>query len=1296
MMKSFFAALNPRKWFLPDTAKALSNLSRPRAAQRNQRHGLLLELLETRELPSATIFAVNTTADSGAGSLRQALLDANANPGADIIQFNIGGGGVQTIQPLSPLPAISDPVTIDGSTQPGYSGTPLIELNGMNAGTGGNAFGLYIAAGNCTVRGLAIDQFAGPGIQLTGGGGNVIAGNYIGTDANGDAGLSNGGGVNIAGSSGNTIGGAAPGDGNVISGNTGGYGIGINGIGATGNLVQGNLIGTTVNGAAALANYAGVVISSGATNNTIGGNTAAARNIVSGNNVIGIWITNAGTSNNVIEGDYVGTDVTGEAAVANSEVGILIDAGAQGNLIGTDGNGSLEQIQAERNLISGNNQPFEPGIAIRQGSNNVVAGNFIGTDATGTQSLPNSVGIELGGDNNFIGTTAAGIAEAATRNVISGNGFAGISLGSNHNVVAGNFIGTDPTGMHAIINSGYGIFMGAGQYNQIGTNGDGVNDAAEGNVIDSGLADIAVDTAAFNVIAGNLIGTDVTGTVVLAANSYGILLDHGAHDNRIGVNASDLGHSSERNVISGHNSAIDSEGGYVNMIAGNLIGSDITGLLPLGNNNGIGIDDNDDEILDNLISAANGGELGIGGSGNVVAGNLIGTDITGTASLGGGLYDGVSIGGSNNIIGGTTPGAGNIICGYARSGIGIYAAGATGNVVEGNIIGTDVTGTKALGNGPGVLIDGASGNTIGGTTAGAGNTIAYNNSDGVFLNGGSSNSILGNSIHDNGGLGISFHGGANNSQAAPVLLSAVSSISGTAISGTLAGSPGGVRIELFSNQSPDPSGFGEGQTFLGFATTDAQGNFTANLPAALQPGTFLSATATDGAGNTSEFAADIIDKAAFKPALTVTVNNVSKIYGQNNPAFSVSYSGFVNGDSPSSLGGSLIYTTTVTSASPVGAYPVTPSGLTSSNYTITFVDGTLGVTPAPLTVTANNASKTYGQNNPAFSVSYSGFVNGDSPSSLGGSLTYTTTATSASPVGAYSVTPSGLTSSNYTISFGAGTLSVTPAAVTVTINNSLMLVGNSPPPLTGSVNGTPFTRSTNYQTSLGDTITVTLSTTATAASPVGQYAITANLSGPNAGNYIIDPATSHAGTMYVVSLGADPTSTTGAQSVAFWDNKGNKAVVTAAELASLDAQNLVNQGGAAFDPNSVAQLQAWLSISPNATACYQLAVQLAVLDLNVLGGNVHNTDLVYAGNLAAYQTTYGITGLTSGGFITVQNLMSAANAVLGNVSPGAPAHDPNQAYELALAQVLSAANANSDFVSQETIWNLFSVYGSLP
>ncbi len=268
-----------------------------------------------------------------------------------------------------------------------------------------------------------------------------------------------------------------------------------------------------------------------------------------------------------------------------------------------------------------------------------------------------------------------------------------------------------------------------------------------------------------------------------------------------------------------------------------------------------------------------------------------------------------------------------------------------------------------------------------------------------------------------------------------------------------------------------------------------------------------------------------------------------------------------------------------------------------------------------------------------------------------------------------------------------------PLALAVTARSSLMLVGTSPPPLTGSVNGVPFTGSIAYTTPLGDQVTVTLGTVATPASPVGQYAITATLSGADAGNFFIDPSTSAVGTLYVVSLGADPSSSTGAQAVTFWDKKGNARLITAADLASLDALNLVTQGGSAFDPHSVQQLQAWLSVSPNATTAYQLAVQLAAMDLNVLAGYVKATDLVYAGALLPYAGSSGIAGLTSGGFIDVQNLMNDANAVLALVRPGEPSgSDPNQAYEAALAQVLDAENGNRAFVVRELTWNLVGLY----
>ena len=167
--------------------------------------------------------------------------------------------------------------------------------------------------------------------------------------------------------------------------------------------------------------------------------------------------------------------------------------------------------------------------------------------------------------------------------------------------------------------------------------------------------------------------------------------------------------------------------------------------------------------------------------------------------------------------------------------------------------------------------------------------------------------------------------------------------------------------------------------------------------------------------------------------LTVTADNKSMTYGGALPAFTSSYSGFVNGDTAASLGGTLAYSTTATSTSPAGPYPVTPSGLTSTNYAITFANGTLTVTPANLIVTANNTSKTYGAIVPAFTVSYSAFVAGDTAVNLSGTLAFSSPVNESSNVGSYPITPSGLTSTNYTISFVNGSIAVTPAPATVTV-----------------------------------------------------------------------------------------------------------------------------------------------------------------------------------------------------------------------------------------------------------------------
>jgi hypothetical protein len=215
--------------------------------------------------------------------------------------------------------------------------------------------------------------------------------------------------------------------------------------------------------------------------------------------------------------------------------------------------------------------------------------------------------------------------------------------------------------------------------------------------------------------------------------------------------------------------------------------------------------------------------------------------------------------------------------------------------------------------------------------------------------------------------------------------------------------------------------------------------------------------------------------------LTITANSATQAYGQPTPFLSnATYSGFVNGDTPASLAGALSCTTTATQSSPVGTYPINCSGQSSTSYTIAYVPGTLTITADSLTVTANNATRQYGQQNPVLNtVTYNGFVNGDTSSSLGGTLTCTTSGTPASSVGNYVINCSGLTSANYAITFVPGALTITPAPLTIAANNASRPYGANNPAFSASTVGLVN----------GDPIGAAFATPAVPASPVGPYPI---------------------------------------------------------------------------------------------------------------------------------------------------------------------------------------------------------------
>ena len=754
---------------------------------------LAVEALEERALLST--FTVINTNDSGPGSLRQAILDSNGSPGQNIIQFKIANSGVQTITPLTALPIITNSVIMDGTTEGGFDPNnpkPMIELNGSSAGYG--VVGLHIQASQTTVKGLVIDSFKSLGIYLSGSQ-DVIQTCYIGTSVDGSTALSNG--VEIQYGSNNTVGGASAGAGDTISG-------GLEIYGSTGNVIEGNRIGTTPDGLTALSNTAGdaVVLVFGASSNVIGGTVAGSGNVISGNKGNGIDLESSGTSGNLIEGNYIGTNVTGNAVLPNTGYGVFIYDSASNNTVGG-------VVSGAANTISGNSYD---GVHL-EGSGitgTLIEGNHIGTNAAGTAALPNGlygVNIYNGANNNTVGGTAAGAG-----NIISGNKGYGVNLygsGVSGNLVQGNRIGTTADGKTALANGNDGVSIAVGaSSNTVGGTAAGAGNVISGNQRE-GISIFASGTTQ-NLVEGNFIGTTADGSAPLPNGIQGVAISGGATSNTVGGTAAGAG-----NLVSGNGAngvGIDGSGTTGNLVEGNYIGTNAAGTVALGNgHSGVSITASGNTVggtatgAGNVISGNGSPSAGvgiagilIGGSGttgNLVQGNRIGTTADGSAALPN-REAGVELqfGPGNNTIGGTAAGAGNIISGNAGYGVyfDYYLTAMTGNLVEGNRIGTSADGSAPLPNqSHGVYIFkdphdtsgsniGASNNTIGGTSAGAGNLIAYNGGAGVDVLAGTGNAILDNVIYGNKGIGIDLgsdgvtlndskgHTGPNNYQDFPI------------------------------------------------------------------------------------------------------------------------------------------------------------------------------------------------------------------------------------------------------------------------------------------------------------------------------------------------------------------------------------------------------------------------------------------------------------------------------------------------------------------------------------------------
>ncbi len=1009
---------------------------------------------------------VTTTADSGAGSLRECIIYANSNPGTTI-SFNIPGPGNQSSGTdswwrISPAIGALDPITtsgtiIDGTTQTANQGDTNtqgqeIELDGSLIATS-DTHGLHITAGNCTVRGLIINSFAtsgSSGIYLVTGGNNIIEGNYVGIDGTGTLARANGrGGIYVLDSGGNTIGGTTDAARNVVSGST--WDITLQGASSTNNVIVGNYVGTDKNGTASIGAIHGIVIWN-APNNIIGGTTEEERNVISGNPNCGILITSAGSTGNELQGNYIGTDATGGVALGN-RLGVCLS-----NSVNTTLGGSAS---GAFNVISGNTSS---GIYVGSGTTgNVIQGNFIGTDATnsidlGNGSSDNTHGILISdGSNNTIGGTGSGepniiannanagvLVTAGTGNTIYGNsiynngglgidlapegvGVSGgvnndkaapvinsvISTGSDYTVVVSSasddvidFFTVNnsaaPTVTADPLGSGEGyLYLGScpdwtGSGPVTACSGPHISAVADANpvagiieatILFSGLSsgdvvsatatDTSNNTSEFAAnysapicpggivtntsdidmaslrqcinYANNNPGTTVSfdipdtdlgyqdpggdswwrispgsglptitaaGTIIDAAtqttnqkdsNSQGpeIELEGSNASGAIGISIA-AGSCTVRGLVinSFDSSGIRISDGSGTTIVGNYIGTNVFGDTEAGNYEGIQINNSTNNIIGgnsdadrNVISGNQWRGVLIYLSAafrNLIIGNYIGTNATGTGAIPD--TDGIQnqrIGmfiwdSPMNSIGSTLIDSGNVISGNTQYGIYFWGANANRNRILGNSIGIAATGSVAIGNGgnstnAGVLISNAPGNTIGGTAAGAANVIAGNTGRGIVISsaGADNNTISANSIYNNSELGIDLVGpngpgtadGANNNKTAPTINSISASGSDFIISATV---ESGDIIEFFrANNSgtptvdPDPSGYGEGYLFLGSCvdngacsgphisgsdTNLANGVVqTTLLASGLARDDSVSATATDAAGNTSEF-----------------------------------------------------------------------------------------------------------------------------------------------------------------------------------------------------------------------------------------------------------------------------------------------------------------------------------------------------------------------------------------------------------------------------------------------------------
>lgn len=456
----------------------------------------------------AATITVTSNADSGGGTLREAILASNASTGVlDEINFS----GVTSIALATPLPAITDPVFINGGT------TPAVELNGAGTHTAGiGSIGLWVRAGGTTIRGMIVNRFAEAGIRMDSDGagidnGNTITASVIGANQLVDTALPNiNRGILIVGTTGHNIGGGNIADRNFISGNLG-RGIEITTGGSA--TIRGNYIGTDGVGTGDLGNTSHGIQIVNSSGSTVGGtnNGVTDRNVISGNNGNGVMIVAdfaAPASNNVVLGNYIGVDAAGSMALANEGSGVVVQAAD--NTIGSAAGGG------GRNVIAGNKAN---GITIGSSlaTGNSVVGNYIGVGANGTSAVANvGSGVQIA--NNAFGNAVGGTS--------------GVTLGASPactgacNTIANNGDAVSQSaksGIYLDITAGAGnalranyIFNNLGTGIDLGAPGDTANDASDSDTGPNDLQNKPTLTAANTneFISGTLASTPSTTFVI--------------------------------------------------------------------------------------------------------------------------------------------------------------------------------------------------------------------------------------------------------------------------------------------------------------------------------------------------------------------------------------------------------------------------------------------------------------------------------------------------------------------------------------------------------------------------------------------------------------------------------------------------------------------------------------------------------------------------------------------------------------------------------------------------------------